>query len=277
MAPRGFIRCNSQAKRFQEDYRTLLAEHRQMAAEYQVLTERLKEIEALERDVRYVLGLPEKPSRAGTGESPLGQGGEGDEGLALDENSTLADLTTVTRENDFSAGIEIAEGSVGRAQQLLASLMEIRDFAQAELEDLATTPSIVPIEPGNPYWFSSGFGMRKSPFTGRPEFHGGLDISAREGTPVIAPADGVIIALERDTAGLGNAIKIRHNESYETVYGHLREKNPFAAGIRVGTQVKRGQVIGYVGDTGRSTAPHLHYEIRRNGERVNPWPYLLDR
>jgi murein DD-endopeptidase MepM/ murein hydrolase activator NlpD len=119
-------------------------------------------------------------------------------------------------------------------------------------------------------WISSDFGYRISPFTGRREFHNGLDIATREGTPIIAPADGVVTFAANKWL-IGNMITIDHGHGMVTQYGHLKE---FVA--KKGDHVKRGQVIAKVGNTGRSTGPHVHYMVRLNGVPVNPEKYILD-
>jgi murein DD-endopeptidase MepM/ murein hydrolase activator NlpD len=143
--------------------------------------------------------------------------------------------------------------------KLLKSLEKKRNL-------LASTPSLRPTKG----WISSDFGYRISPFTGRREFHNGLDIATREGTPIIAPADGVVTFAANKWL-IGNMITIDHGHGMVTQYGHLKE---FVA--KKGDHVKRGQVIAKVGNTGRSTGPHVHYMVRLNGVPVNPEKYILD-
>ncbi len=112
---------------------------------------------------------------------------------------------------------------------------------------------------------SSSFGMRKHPILGYNKMHRGTDFAAPEGTPIMASGDGKIIRA-RWCGGGGNCIKIKHNSTYSTVYAHLKN---FARGIKEGKRVKQGQIIGYVGSTGMSTGPHLHYEVIVNGKKVN--------
>ena len=112
---------------------------------------------------------------------------------------------------------------------------------------------------------SSGFGMRKHPILGFNKMHQGTDFAAAEGTPVMASGDGMIIR-SRWCGGGGNCIKIKHNSAYSTVYAHLSK---FASGIKEGTRVKQGRIIGYVGSTGMSTGAHLHYEVIENGKKIN--------
>ena len=112
---------------------------------------------------------------------------------------------------------------------------------------------------------SSKFGMRKHPIDGFNKMHRGTDFAAPMDTPIMASGDGVITRA-RWCGGGGNCIKIRHNSTYETVYAHMRN---FARGIKEGLRIKQGQIIGFVGSTGKSTGPHLHYEVIKNGKRIN--------
>jgi len=131
---------------------------------------------------------------------------------------------------------------------------------------LAHTPSILPTKG----WVTSVFGQRRSVFTGGSEFHAGLDIVARVGTPITAPADGVVITSGRES-GYGNIVEIRHMQGIVTRYAHNHRNL-----VRVGQKVHRGDAISEVGSTGRSTGPHLHYEVRLNGVAVNPLLYIVE-
>jgi murein DD-endopeptidase MepM/ murein hydrolase activator NlpD len=128
----------------------------------------------------------------------------------------------------------------------------------------ASTPSVWPLRG----WVTSSFGRRISPFSGIPAFHEGMDIAARVGTPVLAPADGVVVKAAF-SPGYGNMVEIWHGYGIRTIYGHNSRLN-----VKEGQHVKRGDVISYTGDTGSSTGPHLHYEVRLNGLPVNPVKYL---
>ena len=112
---------------------------------------------------------------------------------------------------------------------------------------------------------SSAFGMRKHPIDGFNKMHRGTDFAAPMGTPIMASGSG-LITRARWCGGGGNCIKIKHNSTYETIYAHMKN---FARGIKEGVRVKQGQIIGYVGSTGKSTGPHLHYEVVVNGKKVN--------
>jgi murein DD-endopeptidase MepM/ murein hydrolase activator NlpD len=112
---------------------------------------------------------------------------------------------------------------------------------------------------------SSPFGMRKHPIDGYNKLHKGTDFAAPMGTPIMASGDGIVIKASWCGGG-GNCVKIKHNKTYQTVYAHMSK---FALGIKKGVRVKQGQTIGYVGSTGKSTGPHLHYEVIENGKRIN--------
>jgi murein DD-endopeptidase MepM/ murein hydrolase activator NlpD len=113
---------------------------------------------------------------------------------------------------------------------------------------------------------SSNFGVRTHPISGYRKMHQGIDFAAGSGTPVVAPADGVVVEARR-WGGYGNWLRIRHANGLESGYGHLSR---YASGVRAGQRVSQGQVVAYVGSTGASTGPHLHYEIWRRGQRINP-------
>src|SRR6266550_4735285 len=144
------------------------------------------------------------------------------------------------------------------------SVLEQKLVAQSQL--LASTPSIAPVRG----ILTDGFGGRSDPFTGESGNHNAIDISSAVGQPVRAPADGVVVKAEWAN-GYGNVIYISHGYGYSTRYGHL---STFA--VQPGAHVKRGDIIGYVGSTGRSTGPHLHYEVRLNNNPVNPLEYILN-
>jgi murein DD-endopeptidase MepM/ murein hydrolase activator NlpD len=156
------------------------------------------------------------------------------------------------------------EGTFGILRDLLGVLEDRLASVKTRIEGqqtlAAATPSIWPVTG----YLSSWFGMRKDPFTGQPDFHGGLDISANGGTPVRATADGEVESTGY-MGNYGNAVMINHGFGIATRYGHL---SGFA--VRSGQRVKRGQVLGYVGATGRATSTHLHYEILLNGRPINP-------
>ena len=131
---------------------------------------------------------------------------------------------------------------------------------------MSSTPSIAPVRG----ILTDGFGGRSDPFTGEPGTHNAIDISTATGQAVRTPADGIVVKAEWAN-GYGNVIYLSHGYGYATRYGHLRAFN-----VKPGDRVKRGDILGFVGSTGRSTGPHLHYEVRMNGKPVNPLEYILD-
>jgi len=154
-----------------------------------------------------------------------------------------------------------------RADGIDNNLNTLSSHFESQSLELAATPSIVPTKG---YW-ASPFGYRNDPFTGKRTFHPGVDIATHYGNPVVATADGLVIARQKDKVG-GNTIKISHpNSGYVTVYCHLSK---FL--VKNGQRVKRGEVIGLIGKTGRTRGPHVHYEVRLNGKRLNPWYFILD-
>ena len=131
---------------------------------------------------------------------------------------------------------------------------------------LASTPSIWPVKG----WVSSSFGQRISPFTAEKEFHRGLDICNRKEAPVVSPADGVVMSVEWDD-GYGKILTINHGYGYTTRYAHLERSL-----VKKGQSVKRNQEIALIGNSGRSTGPHLHYEVHANGVPINPSRFILN-
>jgi murein DD-endopeptidase MepM/ murein hydrolase activator NlpD len=145
------------------------------------------------------------------------------------------------------------------------SLDIILDLAKAKNKLLAAIPAIQPVRNENLKRLASGFGYRTDPFTKARKMHKGMDFSANIGTPIYATGDGVIAKADNTASGYGNHIVINHGYGYETLYGHLSKYK-----VRAGQHVKRGDIIGYVGSTGRSEGPHLHYEVHKDGNVVNP-------
>ncbi len=155
--------------------------------------------------------------------------------------------------------------------EMLADIQErnaykVEKFFDSQRSLLASTPTIWPVRG----WITSSFGQRISPFTGRLQMHEGLDICARPGTPVKCSADGVVIYSGWKT-DFGKLVTVDHGYGYRTRYGHLMKIY-----VKNGQRVKRGDTIGALGNTGRSTGPHLHYEVKVRGLPVNPKTYLLD-
>lgn len=143
---------------------------------------------------------------------------------------------------------------------------ELDEAFKTQSELLDSTPSLLPARG----WLVSGFNYRTDPFTRKKSWHNGIDISCAHGTPVYAPADGVVVK-KGYHGGFGNLLEINHGNDVETKYGHLSKFN-----VSKGQRVKRGDLIGYVGSTGRSTGPHLHFEIHQKNKAVDPMNYIIE-
>ncbi len=146
------------------------------------------------------------------------------------------------------------------------SFDEVVQLAKSKEQLIASIPAIMPINQKDlSHAVTSGFGWRTHPIYKTQEFHPGMDFSAEQGTPIYATGDGVIERADNLAQGYGNHVVINHGFGYQTLYGHMSRIKAIQ-----GKKVKRGELIGYVGSTGLSTAPHLHYEVIKNGEKVNP-------
>ena len=146
---------------------------------------------------------------------------------------------------------------------------EVAKMAMNKEKMIASMPSIMPVSNNDLKRTASGWGMRIHPIYKIPRFHYGMDFTAATGTDVFATGIGVVKSASRET-GYGNTVVIDHGYGYETFYAHLSRLN-----VQVGQKVNRGDVIGFVGSTGTSTAPHLHYEVSKNGTKVNPQNYYF--
>jgi len=145
------------------------------------------------------------------------------------------------------------------------SFDEIIELAKQKEQMLAAIPAIQPVSNKDLKRMASGYGMRIDPHYKTPAFHAGMDFTAPTGTPIYATGDGTVIRADRASRGYGNHVRIDHGFGYTTLYAHMSKTN-----VKVGSEVKRGEIIGYVGNTGKSVGPHLHYEVRKNDKPVNP-------
>jgi len=225
-------------------------------SEINKLKSKLVTLNNFEKKIRVIANLDQQNDQ----ESLFGVGGSIPEDLATDVDLTKRQTGLLREMHEQVDNLYLATSNqkVG-----FSSLLEALE-GQRNL--LACTPAIRPVKG----WMTSRFGYRNSPFTGRRELHKGLDIANREGTQIIAPADGVIKAVGRKGL-LGKAMDIDHGHGMVTRYGHLKEILK-----KRGESVKRGDIIAEMGDTGRSTGPHLHYEVHLNGVPVNPIKYILN-
>ena len=248
-----------------------------MQAKFQVeleladVNEEMKDIREMAEKIQQALGI-------------LGQGG-GDSSVSWVSEGT--EESADTQQENVSAIDDTSDHTPEKQEALTPSMLKheilpLYDYASEHQSQIDGYPSILPVklqqENGEKYgyWYSSGFGSRTHPLTKRREFHQGLDIKTRSGVPVITAADGRIVKIERN-AYLGKIIEIDHEgDRFKTLYAHLKD---YVDGLKVGQKVTRGQIIGYVGNTGRSTGAHLHYAVYDMGNKrwVNPIKYILDQ
>jgi len=208
------------------------------------LADQLSALEVVSKKVTILSGL--------NGEGMGGVGGPSSTGLG---NLTARELTDQLKQLG------------AKSRNVESELRQLHDFYTNRSILLAATPAIPPVH-GYP---SASFGYRLDPFTGVRDFHSGIDISAPRGNKVVATADGLAV-FAQSQVGYGKLIVVQHKFGLSTRYGHLSQ-----VAVRVGQRVKKGDIIGYVGSTGRATGPHLHYEVRLNGQPMNPLLFYRDQ
>lgn len=238
-------------------YKELLKEtqaQKETIANYEVTINQMKEtLNSLENYVRKIniLAGIQSPDKM-AGEPGLGGGDRLD--------ATLG--TKVTREMTPGAIQAIKQ----RAESMEKNLSYMLHFFENQSTSLATTPTIWPTVG----WVSSSFGPRIDPFTGRNAMHTGLDIATNLNNPVVATANGVVVQVGFDKYK-GNFVIISHGNGFSTEYWHLQKYV-----VKSGQKVERGQLVGYVGKTGKALGPHLHYEVHLNGKPINPIDYIIE-
>lgn len=163
----------------------------------------------------------------------------------------------------------LSETEIISGIDLVTALMDDREGKLVQLEErllardlmAAVTPSGRPVKKG---WMSSAYGRRTDPFSGKKSFHRGIDFAGKPGTEVVAVAAGVVVRSERES-GYGNVVEIKHTRGYSTLYAHNKENK-----VEVGDVVEKGETIALLGNTGRSSGPHVHFEVHRNGRHLDP-------
>ncbi len=188
--------------------------------------------------------------------------------LTAPKSDSMAGIGGPSREDDASREYNAIQQRIDEVRRQIDLRRESQEEIQGILNDqrslLAAKPSGWPVKG----WLTSNFGMRRDPFNGKRKMHEGLDIAARTGTSVYATADGIVSSI-RTEPGYGKVVTIDHGYGYRTVYGHNSKYH-----VKVGQRVRRGDLVAAVGNTGRSTGSHVHYEVRLNGVPVNPHKYL---
>ena len=192
----------------------------------------------------------------------------------ISEEQRKAGFGGVNRYNKFDGfeNSELIKQTHSRVDQIAKqisiqskSLDDIAKLAKEKEKLLASIPAIQPVRNEDMKRMASGFGMRTDPFTKARKMHKGMDFSAPRGTPIFATGDGVVKRADSRSTGYGKHIRIDHGYGYLSLYAHLSKYN-----VKKGQRVKRGDLIGFVGSTGRSEAPHLHYEVWKDNDRINP-------
>jgi len=227
----------------------------------------LNRIDTLDRKLREITRLsdPARGLAIGPINEPLAVGGQVD----LETGLFAVPPEVVDpnrRELEYALLDSRLHGLTAEARRQEASLRELSHYFDEQNSLLETTPSIWPVRG----WVTSEFGMRDDPYTGARNMHLGVDISTAEGKPIMSPANGTV-TFAGDRGGYGNVIVIDHGLGISTFYAHLKELL-----VKAGEQVVRGQHVGSVGNTGRSTGPHLHYEVRAHSIPINPRVYILE-
>lgn len=236
--------------RLQEENETLRLTNQSFETRLDGLQSRLSDSEDRTRKLAIVAGLEN-----------LGASSESGVGGPLRSGAT-ADVSAV--QAGPGAQLEQVEG---RSEFLDQTLAQVEARLTDNLRLISSTPSIAPVRG----IYTSTFGYRRDPITGQRAHHSGIDISAPPGKPVKATADGVVTKTEQ-YGGLGRAVYVAHGFGVTTVYGHLSRIN-----VTPGQRLDRGTIVGLVGNTGRSTGYHLHYEVQVNGQATNPLAYILER
>ncbi len=188
-----------------------------------------------------------------------------------------ARASSIERQKEIAKVESISDNRIVRSIQTSLNVLSSRIAAQKKSYEelsllvnnkekiLAGTPAIQPVSNQDLNRIASGFGYRIDPIYKTPKMHAGLDFSAPQGTPIYATADGTVKTTGYSDVGYGNHVIINHGYGYETLYGHMVRIK-----ARVRQKIKRGEIIGYVGSTGKSTGPHLHYEVHKNGQKLDP-------
>jgi murein DD-endopeptidase MepM/ murein hydrolase activator NlpD len=255
-------------ERFYPTPRQIIYQHKNstLSAEYAALNLELQEVEAelgklRDRDDRFyraILSLEPFPSTmriAGTGGAVRNQ--------HLRRNLREPEMVVTVSQR--------IEKISNKAKIQSTSLDDVYREALETQEFLACKPSINPLSPGDPYWLTSTYGYRKDPFTGKRTAHHGIDLAGPEGLDIHCTGEGVVALAQMNRHGYGKEVVVDHGFGYTSRYAHLHDIH-----VEVGQKLKRGEVLGILGNTGRSTGPHLHYEIRKDERAVNPFYFFYE-
>ncbi|MCX5848236.1 MAG: M23 family metallopeptidase [Deltaproteobacteria bacterium] len=245
-------RDRAELARLREQTKQQSQQFQDLAMKIDSFSDRMEELRQVDKNIRTLAYETNRDKKI-----PLGIGGP-------DNETKIKSLLNQDQQKiivGMRKGIEKLNEDANEREK---SFNELLGFLHEQKSILASTPSVWPVKG----WVTSEFGVRESPFRSGTEFHKGLDISTRFGKEIVAPADGIVIISARDSQD-GNFIRIDHGHGFTTAFCHLSRM-----AVKQGVRVKRGDIIGYVGDTGRSTGSHLHYSVFVNSIPVNPKKYL---
>jgi murein DD-endopeptidase MepM/ murein hydrolase activator NlpD len=243
----------------------LQEENHQLQAQYKILHKQMEDIEAVLNDIQqrdnniYRVIFEAEPISDNIRNAGFG-GVNRYRGLEGFRSSDLL-IETTKKVDKISKQLYIQSKSYD----------EVFAMAKKKEQLLASIPAIQPVSNNDLKYMASGFGFRIDPVYKTTKFHAGMDFTAPTGTPVYATGDGAIMPFAEGYSGYGNFIRINHGYGYVTLYAHLSK-----TAVKSGQKVKRGDVIGYVGNTGKSVGPHLHYEVRKNDNPINPINFFFN-
>jgi murein DD-endopeptidase MepM/ murein hydrolase activator NlpD len=237
----------------------LMQENEALEENYQVLDERVRK---LQKQLAELEKRDNEVYRTIFEANPIPDSARAKEQQQLQELQLVLQMNKGELTQSIVSNVSNLESRLNRQQK---SYNEIANFIRNKEQLLASTPAIQPVSNKDLNRVASGFGYRIDPVYKTVKFHGGLDFAAPQGTPIYATANGTVKVAGNLGNGYGNHVVVNHGYGYETLYGHM-----FRINVRPGRQVKRGEILGYVGSTGKSTGPHLHYEVHKNGRPIDP-------
>ena len=243
-------------KEFKANYSSVISNIDKIQSRLKELDQQILDIEEKDKAVRTYAGMPEVDKDI----RKLGIGG-----VTLKKPIVLDNLAPAVSKEISQLHLDIEKLS-RQVNFELVSYEKIYDRVKGDIDRIRHIPSIRPVSGG---FLNSSFGYRQDPIDDIRRFHQGQDITVPTGTPIFAPADGVVKRAYY-IGGVGNHIKLKHSSGYSTTYAHLSK-----IFVRHGQKIKRGDIIGETGNTGRSTAPHLHYEVHYRGTPKNPLDYFF--
>ena len=243
-------------KEFKANYSSVISNIDKIQSRLKELDQQILDIEEKDKAVRTYAGMPEVDKDI----RKLGIGG-----VTLKKPNVLDNLAPAVSKEISQLHLDIEKLS-RQVNFELVSYEKIYDRVKGDIDRIRHIPSIRPVSGG---FLNSSFGYRQDPIDDIRRFHQGQDITVPTGTPIFAPADGVVKRAYY-IGGFGNHIKLKHSSGYSTTYAHLSK-----IFVRHGQKIKRGDIIGETGNTGRSTAPHLHYEVHYRGTPKNPLDYFF--